>query len=69
MYLMFMTMSMCRYGECKMEELNSAFAHNIKVAFSLKDIFAGKKTRLKNGAEEEAYFKSRVAQVRSYYRV
>jgi hypothetical protein len=59
------------YGACNEDELDGALAHNIKVAYSLKDIFAGnssyeRKNSLTTGAEEEAHFKSRLAQYRTH---
>ena len=59
------------YGECNEAELDSALAHNIKVAYSLKDIFSGnssyqRKNSLRTGAEEETHFKARLAQYRAH---
>eukprot|EP01051_Picozoa_sp_SAG22_P008105 SAG22_NODE_600_length_8677_cov_18.222429_3_plen_915_part_00 len=55
------------YGECTSAQLDIAHRNKVKVAFSLKDIFVGKTLHyagnktLATGAEEEAYFKARVA--------
>lgn len=55
------------YGECTSAQLDIAHRNRVKVVFSLKDIFVGKTLHyagnktLTTGAEEEAYFKQRVA--------
>lgn len=55
------------YGECTSAQLDIAHRNHVKVAFSLKDIFVGKTLHyagnktLATGAEEETYFKQRVA--------
>ena len=60
------------YGEISMHQLDLAEAAGIKIAFSLKDIYTGltlhgiNQTQLSDGAEEEAYFRARVAEFRHH---
>jgi len=60
-----------KYGECTAAQLDIAHAHDIKIAFSLKDIFASKGLHYSNvtintTAQEEAYFKLRIATFRKH---
>jgi len=55
-----------QYGEAKPEHMDAAHAAGVRVAFSLKDLYAGTKwcpPSITDGASEESVFKQRVAQV------
>ena len=57
-----------QYGEAKPEHMDAAHAAGLKVAFSLKDLYAGTKwcpSSITDGASEERVFKQRVTQVRA----
>ena len=59
------------YGECTSRDMDVAHAADVKVAFSLKDIFLGKELHytnrtISNGAEEEQYFRERVSKFRTH---